>query len=192
MRPAVSAKILSVASDLFQREGIRVIGVDRIILEAEIAKATFYRHFPSKEDLVLAYLGERHLRVMAGFARARVDHDTPRAQIAGIFGRLREKAEDPGFRGCAFALAVAEHGESARIGALARRHKEAVTEALEAIASRARLADPERVARHLALLYDGALAGRAVGGGTAPMRDAGEAALLLFDMAERDGPARVN
>ncbi len=192
MRPSVSAKILTVASGLFLREGIRTVGVDRIILEAAIAKATFYRHFPSKEDLVLAYLGDRHARVMDNLADVLATFDAPRAQIAEIFDRLREKAEDPTFRGCAFALAVAEHGESPRIVALARLHKTAVSDLLAGITNRARLDDPDRVARHLALLYDGALAKRAVHGDAAPMRDAGDAALLLFDMARRVEPARVN
>lgn len=195
MRASVSDKILAVASGLFFREGIRTVGVDRIILEAEIAKATFYRHFPSKEDLVLAYLNERHARVMDGLNEVLLVHGDPRRQIEVIFERLHEKAEDPEFRGCAFALAVAEHGDAPRIRTLARFHKQAVAGLLRDVADRAGLPDPAATASHLALLYDGALARRAVLGEAQPMRDARDAALALFDMAarsKRGGPAKAN
>lgn len=183
MRASVSDRILAVASGLFFREGIRTVGVDRIILEADIAKATFYRHFPSKEDLILAYLEERHARVMDGLNEVLLTYADPRRQIEVIFTRLHEKAENPEFRGCAFALAVAEHGDAARILAIARFHKQAVTTLLRGIAERAGLGDPAATASYLAIFYDGALARRAVLGDARPMLDARDAALALFDTA---------
>jgi AcrR family transcriptional regulator len=165
-RPAIAERILEVASGLFFREGIRAVGIDRIIAEADIAKATLYRHFPSKEDLVLAY--------------------RPRQQIAVIFERLSEKAGDPEFRGCAFALAVAEHGEAEKILALARLHKREVAQVLTGIARAAALPDHDQVGSHLALLYDGALARRAILGDARPMHDARAAALTLFVPAKAE------
>lgn len=187
-RPAIAERILGVAGELFFREGIRAVGIDRIIVEADIAKATLYRHFPSKEDLVLAYLEDRHARAMQGLEASVAEHAEPRAQIASIFDRLAEKAENPVFRGCAFALAVAEHGDSQKIVGLARLHKQAVARTLLAIARRASLADAEAAGRHLALLYDGALARRAVLGDAQPMRDARQSALALFDAAGKPAP----
>ncbi len=192
MKPSASEKILTVANDLFFREGIRTVGIDRIILEASIAKATFYRHFPSKEDLVLAYLNDRHDRVMAGLDEVLAARHDPRDQIDVIFARLHEKAENPEFRGCAFALAVAEHGESARIVGLARYHKQAVADVLHGIVRRAGLRDAVQTANHLALLYDGALARRAVSGDAGAMRDARQAALTLFDLIALSTPSEVN
>lgn len=186
IKSSVAGRILDVAGGLFYREGIRAVGIDRIILEADIAKATLYRHYRSKEDLVLAYLQGRHIAVMAGLDEVLALYSAPRDQIAEIFERLYLKAENPEFRGCAFGLAVAEHGESARIVSLARMHKTAVADVLNSIAHRAGLAEADQIGRHLALLYDGALARRAVYGSVVPMRDAKECALALFDQAARN------
>lgn len=182
----IARHILDVAGGLFYREGIRAVGIDRIILEADIAKATLYRHFRSKEDLVLAYLEGRHAAVMAGLDEVQTQQPDPRSQIAEIFDRLYIKADQPEFRGCAFGLAVAEHGESQRIVGLARMHKTAVAGVLDTIARRFGVADAERMGRHLALLYDGALARRSVYGNAAPMLDAKECALALIDGAAPD------
>ena len=188
-RTTIAGHILDVAGGLFYREGIRAVGIDRIILEADIAKATLYRHFRSKEDLVLAYLEGRHQNVMAGLEEVLALHADPRAQIAEIFARLLVKASNPEFRGCAFGLAVAEHGESERITGLARMHKSAVAGVLNGIAHRAGLAQADRIGSHLALLYDGALARRSVFGTVAPMQEAKECALALFDSAARNTPS---
>lgn len=186
IKSSVAGRILDVAGGLFYREGIRAVGIDRIILEADIAKATLYRHYRSKEDLVLAYLQGRHIAVMAGLDEVLALYSAPRDQIAEIFERLYLKAENPEFRGCAFGLAVAEHGESARIVSLARMHKTAVADVLNSIALREGLAEADQIGRHLALLYDGALARRAVYGSVVPMRDAKQCALALFDQAARN------
>ncbi|MGA0540537.1 TetR/AcrR family transcriptional regulator [Neotabrizicola sp. VNH66] len=189
-RPSpVAAHILGVAGGLFYREGIRAVGIDRIILEADIAKATLYRHYRSKEDLVLAYLQGRHDLVMQGLDEVLARFADPRAQIAEIFEGLVRKAGNPEFRGCAFGLAVAEHGESARIVGMARMHKSAVAAVLDGIARRAGLAAPGSTGCHLALLYDGALARRAIYGSVQPMREAKECALALFDQALRETTA---
>lgn len=185
-RSTIAGHILDVAGGLFYREGIRAVGIDRIILEADIAKATLYRHFRSKEDLVLAYLETRHATVMTGLEEVLAQHSAPRAQIAEIFERLCQKAENPEFRGCAFGLAVAEHGESTRIVGLARMHKSAVAAVLDGIARTAGFGNAGQIGRHLALLYDGALARRAVYGTVVPMRDAKECALALFDQAAQE------
>lgn len=180
-RSPVASHILDVAGRLFYREGIRAVGIDRIIMQADIAKATLYRHYRSKEDLVLAYLQGRHKLVMNGLEEVLALYPDPRDQTDQIFERLCQKAESPEFRGCAFALAVAEHGESRRIVEMARMHKSAVADLLAGIATRAKFIDAGRIGRHLALLYDGALARRTVYGSVAPMRDARECALALFD-----------
>ncbi|MDS7596986.1 TetR/AcrR family transcriptional regulator [Agrobacterium tumefaciens] len=181
MTETISDQILKTASALFYREGIRAVGIDRIIDEANVAKATLYRHFPSKDHLVAAYLQARHNGVIRSLEEVRQAAGTPREQIRVIFERLHEKADSPEFRGCAFALAVAEHGDSERVVSVARHHKTKVREIFNAIM--ARVANrPEQAAAHLALLYEGALATVAVGRDPQAVLVARDCALQVFDM----------
>ena len=180
MRTSISEQILSVAGSLFYREGIRAVGIDRIIEEASIAKATLYRHFPSKDHLVAAYLEERHERVIRSLEEVTDTIDTPRQQIAAIFERLFDKADSPEFRGCAFALAVAEHGDSERVVSVARKHKSSVKAIFETIAAKAGITN-RQVAAHFALLYEGALATVAVNREPSAVIIARDCAITVFD-----------
>ena len=106
-------RLLGTASRLFYGEGLHSVGVDRILAEAKVTRATMYRHFAGKEDLVLEYLAEadkatRH-HVEAGVAAAPNDADAVRAVAAGIAGHIQSE----GFRGCAFLNAVAEYADPA-------------------------------------------------------------------------------
>ena len=80
-------RLLRTASELFYREGIHAVGVDRIVGEAGVTRATFYRHFPGKEDLVEAYLGVEDSHIRSAFASAGDQSDDPR--------RLLELIADP-------------------------------------------------------------------------------------------------
>lgn len=152
--------ILSVASALFYEHGIRAVGIDWVIKDAEVAKATLYRHFPSKEDLVLAYLERRRGTALSEIRETfEAAGDDPVARVTSIFDRLAIVARR-GFRGCAFLRAQAEHLESESIHAAVKGHKDAIRGLFEeAIAglpgTRAQRRD---VAAILALIYDGALA----------------------------------
>ncbi|MGV9668340.1 TetR/AcrR family transcriptional regulator [Nocardia niigatensis] len=98
-------RLLDTATRLFYAEGIHTVGIDRIIAEAGIAKATFYRHFKTKEDLVVAYLVREYAR------QREILEDIPGTgadSIAGIFARLGELSCEPGFRGCPFLNAAVE------------------------------------------------------------------------------------
>jgi AcrR family transcriptional regulator len=182
MRTSISEQILSVAGSLFYREGIRAVGIDRIIEEASIAKATLYRHFPSKDHLVAAYLEERHERVIRSLEEVTDTIHTPRQQVAAIFERLFDKADSPEFRGCAFALAVAEHGDSERVVSVARKHKSSVKAIFETIAAKAGITN-RQVAAHFALLYEGALATVAVNRDPSAVIIARDCAMTVFDTA---------
>ncbi|WP_040807065.1 TetR/AcrR family transcriptional regulator [Nocardia concava] len=98
-------RLLDTATRLFYAEGIHTVGIDRIIAEAGIAKATFYRHFKTKEDLVVAYL-------VREYARQRETLEAIPGEgtdsIVGIFDRLGELSRGPGFRGCPFLNAAVE------------------------------------------------------------------------------------
>jgi AcrR family transcriptional regulator len=189
MREAISDQILTAAGALFYREGIRAVGIDRIIEEANVAKATLYRHFPSKDHLVAAYLQARHERVIRSLQDVVEAAMAPRDQIGLIFQRLHEKADSPEFRGCAFALAVAEHGDSERVVSVARTHKAMVRDLFAAVMAKAG-ARPDMSAAHLTLLYEGALATVAVSRDPKAVLVARDCALIVFDMAAvADQPA---
>lgn len=106
-------RILATALNLFYRDGIRATGVDRLIAESGVAKLTFYRHFPSKEALVLAFLQERHERWMAWFteALARLGAKKPR-DLRVLADVLADWFEREDFRGCAFINTTVEVAQS--------------------------------------------------------------------------------
>lgn len=182
MREAISNHILTAAGTLFYREGIRAVGIDRIIEEAKVAKATLYRHFPSKDHLVAAYLEARHERVIHSLREVLVTEASPREQIDTIFQRLYEKADSPDFRGCAFALAVAEYGDSEKVSSVARTHKSMVRDVFAAILVQAGYT-ADFAAAHLSLLYEGALATVAVARDAKAVLVARDCALSVFDAA---------
>lgn len=182
MKEPISDQILAAAGMLFYSEGIRAIGIDRIIEEARVAKATLYRHFPSKDHLVAAYLQDRHERVIRSLHEVLDTVEAPRDRIRVIFERLHEKADSPEFRGCAFALAVAEHGDSERVISVARTHKEMVRDIFRTIVSKTDIA-ADQASAHLSLLYEGALATVAVGRDPQAVLIARDCALSVFDAA---------
>jgi AcrR family transcriptional regulator len=100
-------RILDTATGLFYAEGVHAVGIDRIIAEAGVAKATFYNHFPSKEDLVLAYVQEQDQLGRA--AAEALPEQPPRQMILALFDRIAEAARQPGYRGCPFINAAAEY-----------------------------------------------------------------------------------
>jgi AcrR family transcriptional regulator len=100
-------RLLDTATRLFYAGGIHAVGIDRIIAEAGVAKATFYSHFPSKDDLVVAYLEEQDRIGRA--AVAVLPRQAPRQQLAAILGRLSTAGMAGDFRGCPFLNAAAEY-----------------------------------------------------------------------------------
>lgn len=152
-----SERILHTAHALFYRDGIRATGIDKIIAESGVAKLTFYRHFPSKDDLVRAFLEHRHARWMAWFVDALGRHGA--AEGAGLDALPRALAEwftEPGFRGCAFINSAVEVDASvAEAGAMALRHKLDMEQVIAEL-----LPDgPQRadLAQAVALAVDGAI-----------------------------------
>ncbi len=131
--PGARERILLAAHDLFYREGIRATGIDRVIAESGVAKLSFYRHYPSKNDLVLAFLEHRHTRWMAWFEDALARHGgTPRALVPA----LKEWFGSEGFRGCAFINSVGELGEALpQVNEITRRHKADMAKAIARLLS---------------------------------------------------------
>lgn len=156
---------MSTASQLFYRDGIRAVGVERILSEAPATRATFYRHFPSKEDLVLAYLRgvDAHARVEvhAAIESASSPAEALRAIGAGVASDLTR----PGFRGCAFLKAAAEYPDPhdpVRRVVLEHRAWYLATLAelfAEVFGSSPRRGRPEHAAQHFVMMRDGVMAG---------------------------------
>lgn len=146
-------RILLTAHTLFYREGIRATGIDRVIAEAGVTKVTFYRHFPSKNDLILAFLEYRHLRWMAWFVDALQRHGQVAAALAPA---LAEWFRDDNFRGCAFINSVGELGTSLpEVVEIARRHKHAMVSVIAGLLAPS--AQREQDAQAMALVVDGAI-----------------------------------
>lgn len=150
---AARDRILHAAHDLFYRDGVRATGIDRVIAESGVAKLTFYRHFPSKNDLIRAYLDYRHQRWMRWFADALARNGGgPDAIVPAVGEWLR----DPGYRGCAFINSVGElAGSLPEVTDIARAHKADVATAIAGVlpASRQRA----KLAQAIALAVDGAI-----------------------------------
>jgi AcrR family transcriptional regulator len=104
---AARRRLLDTATRLFYAEGIRAVGIDRIIAEAGVAKATFYNHFPSRDDLVLAYVEE--LDRLGRQATAALPGRGSHERIAAILGRISQAAVAGDYRGCPFLNAAAEY-----------------------------------------------------------------------------------
>lgn len=121
-------KILTTAHALFYLHGIRATGIDKIIEQAGVTKVTFYRHFPSKNQLILAYLDYRHTLWMTWFSRTlQQQSDSGQAPAAALVATLQQWWEQPDFRGCAFLNATAEIGDALpEVEQLTREHKAAV------------------------------------------------------------------
>ena len=151
-RPA-RERILLTAHDLFYREGIRSTGIDTVIEHAGVTKVTFYRHFKSKNDLIVAYLEYRHERWMGWFTAALQRHG---GTLQALVPTMAEWFRSPEYRGCAFINAVSEIAPALpQVTEITRGHKAEMQQALAALlpASRRR----ESLARSLALVVDGSI-----------------------------------
>lgn len=186
-------RILQAAHALFYREGLRATGVDRVIACAGVSKLTFYRHFPSKDALIQAFLQYRHTRWMDWFEAALARHQaaqSPHARrlhpLQPLAAALAEWLREPGFRGCAFINAVAELG-----GGLDEALPLAAAHKRDMVAAIARLLperpEPEALAEAAALAVDGAIVRAQTGGAAVEQALAGLQRLLA---ALEAAPAR--
>ncbi len=152
-RPAARGRILHTAHELFYRDGVRATGVDRVIAEAGVTKVTFYRHFPSKNELIRAYLAYRHRLWMSWFTEALARHGGNAGAIVPTVG---EWFRDPRYRGCAFINSVGELGGTLPdVLEIARSHKQDMTAAIAAVLPPSRRR--ARMAQAVALALDGAI-----------------------------------
>lgn len=127
-------RIVQTAHELFYRDGVRATGVDKLIAAAGVTKVTFYRHFPSKNELILAFLDYRHQRWMDWFRDALQRHGGAAAGSAAVLAALGEWLQSPDYRGCAFINSTVELGGSQpEVLAQSRQHKGDMQQAIAAI-----------------------------------------------------------
>ncbi|MFI7407509.1 TetR/AcrR family transcriptional regulator [Streptomyces sp. NPDC049627] len=151
-------RLVRAASRLFYYEGVRAIGVERLIAEAGVTKATFYRHFASKDDLVVAYLLTKDA-YYKGVAEPLAAAHPPAEAIDLIFEAIAEHARERGFRGSPFMNAAAEYPDADHpIRGLVASHRVWIRSLFQDLLTRLGHADPESAAGALLMLYDGAMA----------------------------------
>ena len=187
MSPApagVSERILRTASDLFYREGVRAVGIQRVIEEAGIAKASLYAHYASKDDLVAACLDDRaaagRTRIEAALADPSLD---ARGRLLRFFEIQAESIADPAFRGCPILNANSELADAAHPArAVAARQRAWLHTLLQSLAEEAGARDPADLAGALVVLHDGAAASALADHSPAASRHARRAAEQLLDL----------
>lgn len=154
---SVRDRLLAAANELFYEEGIHAVGIERVLERAQVAKASLYSTFGSKDDLVRAYLEARDERRRKRINAAVAKHRDPRARILAVYDVLEEVVRETNYRGCAFVNASAE-------GMRPENKAKSVCETSRAwlrglftsLAAELGARDPERLGARLTMLYDGA------------------------------------
>ncbi|PPT04979.1 Transcriptional regulator TetR family [Geitlerinema sp. FC II] len=158
-RPSVRDRILSTASELFYKEGVNNVGIDRIIAESGVAKMSLYNHFKSKDDLIATWLQQRDERWRIWF-KATVEGlaTEPSDRVLAIFDALQEWFEKPNFRGCAFINSTIELVNPEHPGyQVSLHHQQAIFDYIYSLVKAAELSDPETLTQQLILLFEGAI-----------------------------------
>jgi AcrR family transcriptional regulator len=150
-------RLLAAADKLFYEEGVNTVGIDRVIEQAGVAKATLYSCFGSKEALIVAYLRGRLERRQSRTTRALETIRAPRARILAVFDVLDSFIREPGFNGCAFMNASAESHAGSAVQRAAQESRTWTVSLFTDLARDVGAVDPTALAHQLVLLYDGAL-----------------------------------
>lgn len=175
--------LIDVAAALFNRLGFHAAGVDQVIAEAGIAKTTLYRHFPSKDDLIVAVLKREDERFREDMRHA-VERSagTPVDKLLATFDFLEGWFKGQSFHGCPFVSAASEHSERGNpIFREAAMHKRLLIAYFEELARGAGLDRPRELAEEINLLQEGAIAVAHVTGDWKAARKAKDVAVRLID-----------
>jgi AcrR family transcriptional regulator len=177
-------KVFQTASGLFYRHGYRSIGVDTLAAESGIGKMTLYRHYPSKDDLILAYLKDSNEIFWNSFDQITGDAATPREKLLAFFQSLQDYVQSPACYGCPFLNVATEFPEAEYPGhQVAVEHKQSVRARFRQLAREAGAKKPDVLADQLFLLMDGAYMAARMFGTKNPAAHLAEAAQTLIDAA---------
>jgi AcrR family transcriptional regulator len=179
-------RILETADRLFYREGIRAVGIDRIIAEAEVAKMSLYKHFASKDELILAVLKYREEKILEFFGSAMKRHGKrTKDKLRTFFAALKDWFESPGFRGCAFQNAAVELADAKHPGShFVRDHKRRFQRFLAGLVEESLGKAAATVAPAVGLLVEGAIVTAVIQGSPAAVFVARDAAMKLVAEAK--------
>ena len=175
-------RILTSAYTLFSRRGIRAVGIEDVIAEADVAKATLYRHFGSKDDLVLAFM-ERRERLWTKEwveAEARKRGDTPEEQLLAIFDLFDEWFRRDDFEGCSFINILLElNGDESAVRSASAGHLASIREILRTLAEEGGFREPDAFAHSWHILMKGSIVAAGEGDEDAARRAKAMGRLLI-------------
>ena len=158
--PGAKVRILETADFLFYTEGIRTVGIDRLISTSKVTKATFYKHFGSKDRLILMYIEARHVAVVARFEAILESNPKPEAALRAIVAETTAEIARPGFRSDAFLNAATEFSEDHHpVRSVVLRHREWLTGFLADLLQDLGHRMPGDAADDIILARDGAMSG---------------------------------
>lgn len=174
-------RLLETADRLFYQEGVRAVGIDRIIAEAGVAKMSLYKHFPSKDDLILAVLEYRETGVLEFFRSAMERHSKKvKNPLRAFFAALKDHFNSPGFRGCPFQNAAVELADPTHPGAeFVRGHKQRFSEFLRGLVEGTVGKAAAKLAPAVCILVEGAIITAVIQGNPDAADVARDAALKL-------------
>lgn len=180
--PSTRERLLETAARLFFQRDYRSVGVDTIVAESGVGKMTLYRHFPTKDDLIAAYLKVTNEQFWAWFEEATAGASDPRGKLLAFFQSLEELASTPTCYGCPFLNAAVDFPEHEHPGhVVAVEHKQAVRARFRELAHQAGVSQPEALADQLFLLMDGAFMAVRMFGTDSPASKVAGAAQALID-----------
>lgn len=162
-----AGRLVAIALDLFYRHGINAVGLDWILAEAGVSKTTFYKHFKSRDELVLKALEARDEWEMGAWLEAvrYLSGDAPKKQLLGLIDVLDILFNDPTFRGCQFISAAAEFpNPDDAVHRAAAAHKRANRDWVRDLAMAGGITDADGFADSYTILFEGALVLRQVHG----------------------------
>ncbi|MQY18065.1 TetR/AcrR family transcriptional regulator [Nocardia macrotermitis] len=152
-------RLLDTATGLFYAEGLHAVGVERVISEAKVTRATLYRHFPGKNDLLVAYLKQADDAIRTRTQQARTPGTAPDDVIRAVAHAIADDIRRDGFRGCAFLNAAAEFPDPTHpVHRAVLDHRHWFLTTMTELFTATTKPDPEPAARHFVMLRDGAMA----------------------------------
>ena len=180
-KPDARERILDTAYELFSRRAVRDVGVDEVIEQAGVAKATLYRQFPSKDDLVIAFLERRAERWTLAWveAEARRRGTTPEEQLLAIFELFDEWFQRDDFEACSFINVLLEMGPAHPAGQASVRHLATIRTVVGRLAEEAAFRDPASFAHSWHILMKGSIVSATEGDTQAAQRARSMARLLI-------------
>jgi AcrR family transcriptional regulator len=180
--PVARQRILDSAYELFSRRGVRAVGIEEVIERAAVAKATLYRHFPSKDDLVLEFLRQRETVWTHGWveAEARKRGETPEGRLLAIFDLFDEWFQREDFEGCSFINVLLEMNDrETPIGRASAVHLANIRSIVRRLAEEAGLSEPDQFAHSWHILMKGSIVAAGEGDREAARRAQAMGRLLI-------------